>query len=204
MKKYIFRILTGLVVLFLGFMCYSSIVIESGPDLVFFSKTHKWDNPAYADYLILVDFSRPSMEDRLFIYDGLKSSEPIHSGVVLHGCGEGNTPSTPKFSNEPGSNCSSLGDYTLEGLTTMSDGMEAIKLKGWSVTNSNVESRGILIHPSKLASSLLFNIPGANFPLSSASKGCFAVSYRTFDKIKQCMNDSKSHKVKLVAYYKSF
>ena len=70
----------------------------------------------------------------------------------------------------------------------MKNGMEAIKLKGWSDTNSNAEARNIYIHPCTMATLLPFNLPGLNFPLTKASEGCFAVSYHTYDVIKYCMN----------------
>ena len=142
----------------------------------------------WSKYVIYVDFSKSSCSDRLFIYDVGVEPELIYSGVVLHGCGGKSTPSKPEFSNEIGSNCSSLGEYTLEGTVRMKNGMEAIKLKGWSDTNSNAEARNIYIHPCTMATLLPFNLPGLNFPLTKASEGCFAVSYHTYDVIKYCMN----------------
>lgn len=150
---------------------------------------------------IVVDFSKPSCEDRLFIYDRYIGADLVYSGVVLHGCGGKSTPSKPEFSNEIGSNCSSLGEYTLEGIVKMKNGMEAIKLKGWSDTNSNAEKRGIYIHPCIMATLLPFNLPGVNFPLTKASEGCFAVSYHTYEAIKFYMNQDSNHKTKLIAYY---
>lgn len=154
----------------------------------------------HADYEIVVDFSKPSCQDRLFIYKFYEEADLIYSGVVLHGQGGNSTPSKPEFSNEIGSNCSSLGEYTLEGIVRMKNGMEAIKLKGWDKTNSNAEARGIYIHPCTLATLLPFNIPNANFPLTDASNGCFAVSYHTYKKIKQYMRLANVGKDKMVLY----
>ena len=180
----------------------SFCIPKGGPDWFHIASRYISDK-RLSDYDIVVDFSKSSCEDRLFIYSNTSWIEPelIYSGVVLHGCGGKSTPSKPEFSNEIGSNCSSLGVYTLEGFVKMSNGMEAIKLKGWSDTNSNAEKRGIYIHPSIMATLLPFNLPGMNFPLTKASQGCFAVSYHTYNAIKHYMKDDPNHKTKLIAYY---
>lgn len=192
---------------FIGIAFISCIILsfcipKGGPNLEAFNNNHKRINKSNASYEILVDFSKPSCEDRLFIYDVSHDRKLVYSGVVLHGCGGESTPSKPEFSNEIGSNCSSLGEYTLEGLVTMSSGMEAIKLKGWSATNSNAEVRGIYIHPNIMATLLPFNLPNANFPLTKASEGCFAVSHHTYHAIKKYMEADKGNNCKttLIAY----
>ena len=101
--------------------------------------------------IILVDFTRASCADRLFIF---KNGKPVYSGVVLHGNGRGNTPGKPVFSNELGSNCSSLGLFKVIGTKTMRNGYPCLILEGLSPTNSNAKARGILIHPSVMASLL--------------------------------------------------
>lgn len=176
----------------------SYCIPKGGPNFDTWDKSHVRVNKSFSVYDILVDFSKPSCEDRLFIYDVSQDPQLIYSGVVLHGCGGNSTPSKPEFSNEIGSNCSSLGEYTLEGIVTMRNGMEAIKLKGWSNTNSNAEIRGIYIHPCVMATLLPFNLPGMNFPLTKASEGCFAVSYHTYNTIRRYMNIN--NKIILYAY----
>lgn len=66
------------------------------------------------DYYILVDFSIPSGKKRFFIYD-LQHGKRVLSSYCMHGSGKGNTDATPKFSNEVGSGCSSLGRYVMVG-----------------------------------------------------------------------------------------
>lgn len=127
--------------------------------------------------VILVDFTRASCADRLFVF---RDGKPVYSGAVLHGNGKGNTPSKPIFSNEPGSQCSCLGLFKVTDKKTMRNGYPSLILKGLSATNSNAEARGILIHPSLMVSLLPFEMDKANFPLTDESQGCFAVSYHTF------------------------
>lgn len=194
------KLLKYLGILFLLLITISFLIPKGGPDW-FHNRLKYISDESYNTYEIAVDFSKPSCVDRLYIYELNLEAELIYSGVVLHGCGGKSTPSKPEFSNEIGSNCSSLGEYTLEGIVKMKNGMEAIKLKGWSDTNSNAEKRGIYIHPSMMATLLPFNLPGVNFPLTKASEGCFAVSYHTYEAIKYYMKKDPNHKTKLIAYY---
>ena len=66
------------------------------------------------DYYILVDFSIPSGKKRFFIYD-LQRGKRVMSSYCMHGSGKGNTAAQPKFSNNPGSGCTSLGRYVMIG-----------------------------------------------------------------------------------------
>lgn len=176
--------------------------INACPDL---QKNLNACNKTLSDRMIFVDFSRPSCQDRLWIWDGNQNpNECVYSGVVLHGRGGKSTPSKPEFSNEIGSRCSSLGIYRLDRIVRMNNGMEAIKLIGLSKTNSNAETRHIYIHPSKLATLLPFNLPGMNFPLTNASEGCFAVSYPTFKYIKHYLKEATPEwPIYLYAYYEN-
>lgn len=59
-----------------------------------------------------------------------------------------------------------------------------LQIRGLDSTNSNARKRGILIHPSIMASLLPYPKKGKNFPLTKSSEGCFSVSFHTFLKIK--------------------
>ena len=64
------------------------------------------------DYCILVDFSRPSGEDRMSIID-LKTLSVLDTGPCAHGKGKGNSAWKPVFSNKEESRCSSLGAFKI-------------------------------------------------------------------------------------------
>ena len=149
--------------------------------------------------VILIDYSKPSCEDRLYVYN--VDTETIeYSACVLHGCGTGNTASKASFSNNPGSKCSSIGISTTAEISKMKNGYPCIKLDGLSETNSNIRKRGICIHPSIMASLLPFEIKGLNFPLSNSSEGCISVSFHTFNKIKTLLKEYNNEKIYIISY----
>ena len=103
---------------------------------------------ASENIIILVDYNIPSNQDRLFIFD-LKNKSLLYSCWCAHGFGGGSTNTSPKFSNEIGSNCSSLGLFLIdrwEGIG-VTYGYPYHSVEGLSITNSNARKRQILIHP---------------------------------------------------------
>lgn len=134
--------------------------------------------------IIYVDFGEHSGTNRLYIYD-IPNQKILYKCKVLNGKGGNN-----KFSNKIGSNCSSLGLYKVLEESIMSNGCKCIRLRGMSSTNSNALKRGIVIHPSTLASCMPFQFPG-NFPLTNASKGCFSVSFKDFSQITEIIRNKK-------------
>lgn len=108
------------------------------------------------DILTLVDFSKPSTEERLFVID-VKNRLLLFSSLVAHGRNSGENYAT-SFSNEMGSHKSSLGFYRTgstyqgrNGYSLLLDGLE----KG---INDRARERAIVIHgaaychPSVIAS----------------------------------------------------
>lgn len=176
-KKFAIKaiIALGIIALLYNFCTVSKSAVK------YSAEAARIQNETGASNVIIVDFAKTSCSDRLFVFHGRK---PIYSGVVLHGNGRESTPSKPEFSNDIGSSCSSLGLFKVVGSKKMRNGYPCLILEGLSPTNSNAEARGILIHPSIMASLLPFELRGASFPLTNASQGCFAVSLHTFNTIK--------------------
>ena len=140
------------------------------------------------DYCILVDFSRPSGEDRMAIID-LNTLSVLDTGPCAHGKGKGNSAWKPIFSNKEGSRCSSLGAFkiaekgysTTVGLRFALDGLDA--------SNSNARRRNILIHSSRYVG--IMHHLTSYLPLSDASWGCFTTSPAMLKKIEALCDKSK-------------
>lgn len=109
------------------------------------------------DVLTLIDFSRPSTDKRLFVFD-MKERKMLFSSVVSHGKNSGEKYAT-SFSNEYGSYKSSLGFYLTgttyqgkKGYSLILDGLEkgindrarerAIVMHGAAYANPSVVSKG--------------------------------------------------------------
>ena len=146
---------------------------------------------------IHVDFSIPSSEPRFFVYDN-KNDSLLSQSKCAHGCGGGSTVDTPVFSNTPGSECSSLGDYKLRSIGKLNTiDMPCIRIDGLSASNSNAASRGIVIHEGPIFADDI--TIGVKIPVSSyISQGCFTISSNTFNLL--CDEMRKNRTIYLYAY----
>ena len=97
------------------------------------------------NFLTVVDFSKHSGKDRLFVVNLTTGAVQPH--VVAHGSGSdpGNTGFATKFSNVNNSNESSLG-YYITGETYDGKHGNSMRLDGVSPTNSNARSRAVVMH----------------------------------------------------------
>ena len=147
-------------------------------------KTYCYKQNLSENYAVVVDFNKPSGKHRFFVCD-LKNHKIIASSLCAHGIGKGSTQKQPVFSNEVGSNCSSLGHYKIVGKHRMStSGLPSFKLQGLDKSNSNAERRGILIHSAKLISNFRWGIYPFYLTLDKRiSSGCFAVDIDMMDVI---------------------
>ena len=144
------------------------------------------------NYAIVVDYSIPSGKHRFFVCD-LKKEKIIASSLCAHGAGKGSTIFSPVFSNEVGSNCSSLGHYKITGRHQMSSsGLPSFRLQGLDTSNSNAIKRGILIHSAKLVSYCRLGIYPFYLPLDRRiSSGCFAIDIDMMDVVGDLVDKEK-------------
>lgn len=150
------------------------------------------------DYYILVDFSIPSGKKRFFVYD-LQREKRVLSSYCMHGSGKGNTDAKPKFSNDYGSGCSSLGRYVMVGRGRKFK--NSIRLRGLDKTNFLAETRGILIHSAGKVTR--FSGEKEFIPVGSESRGCFTVSRNCAAKVMEIYKESSEKRpVMLYAKYK--
>ena len=90
--------------------------------------------------------SIPSGKNRLFVYD-FRKKEIVVQGLCAHGVGGGSTATKPIFSNTEGSDCTSLGKYTVKNRSYSNWGINIhYKMYGLEHTNSNAFKRVVVLH----------------------------------------------------------
>ena len=82
------------------------------------------------DYCILVDFSRPSGEDRMAIID-LNTLSVLDTGPCAHGKGKGNSAWKPVFSNKEGADAQVLELSRLQRKAIPLLSVRVLPLMGW-------------------------------------------------------------------------
>jgi hypothetical protein len=128
---------------------------------------------------ILVDYSLYSGRNRYFVWDFAKG-EAVVSSVSPLGCGKGRSYGRGKFSNDPGSQCTSLGHYKIGKERQMNSlNRKCFELDGLDSSNSNARSRLILLHPSSLPSISVYPLPIISAIPYSA--GCITMPFSKYD-----------------------
>ena len=126
---------------------------------------------AARDSIGIVDFSLPSRDPRFHVVD-LRSGA-VQSYRVTHG--KGSDPAhcgfLEQFSNTPGSEATSNGTYTTSDYYHGKYGL-SMRVRGHDWTNSNAESRAIVIHNAWYAEPDVISTHGK----LGRSQGCFAFS----------------------------
>jgi hypothetical protein len=126
---------------------------------------------AARDSIGIVDFSKASRDPRFHVVDLMNGS--VESFRVAHG--KGSDPAhcgfLERFSNTPGSEASSNGTYTTSDYYHGKYGL-SMKVRGLDWTNSNAESRAIVIHNAWYAEPDVIATHGK----LGRSQGCFAFS----------------------------
>ena len=121
------------------------------------------------DKLVIIDFSLPSTQKRLWIIDFTTNSILYHT-LVSHGKGTGNV-NAYSFSNEMHSNKSSLGFY-VTGETYLGKHGLSLKLDGLQkYINDKARERGIVMHGADYATDSFIKKHG----FLGRSLGCPAV-----------------------------
>lgn len=126
---------------------------------------------SHRDVVGVVDFSLPSSQARLHLAN-LASGE-VMSVLVAHGRGSdpAHTGWLSRFSNAPGSDCTSEGAF-LTGADYFGEHGPSMRLIGLDPTNDNAEPRGIVVHSAPYVGPEILRAHG----VLGRSEGCFAVS----------------------------
>ncbi len=135
-------------------------------------------------YWAIVDFNQPSTIKRFYIFDTIENR--VETFYVSHGRGSEGAADDGMadiFTNEHGSNGSSLGIYAALNEYTGAHG-RSLRMEGLEATNSNALDRAIVLHPADYASQDFIRKTGR----LGRSEGCFAVepsvSNMLIDKLK--------------------
>lgn len=130
------------------------------------------------DCIGVADFSLPSSTPRFHLLN--LADGTVQSHLVAHGRGSdlAHTGWLERFSNEPRSNATSAGAYRTESEYVGCHG-RSVRLSGLDSSNSNAESRAIVIHGAWYVSDVMVSLRG----MLGRSQGCFAVAYPSLGEI---------------------
>lgn len=106
--------------------------------------------PVRSDVLMVIDYTKPSTEPRLWVFD-LKHTRVLFEELVAHGRNSGDNRPV-QFSNEPGSLMSSLGAFLTADTYIGKHGL-SLRLQGLErgVNDKSME-RAIVIHAANYVS----------------------------------------------------
>jgi hypothetical protein len=141
--------------------------------------------------LTIIDYSKPSSERRLWVFD-LKHGRELFNTWVSHGKNSGGSVAS-SFSNSPGSLKSSLGVFVTDEPYMGGHGL-SLRIKGLEHgINDNAYSRDIVFHGARYVNSQT----ASQYGQVGRSWGCPAVSQ---DTIKSLIDTIKENTV-IFAYY---
>lgn len=136
------------------------------------------------DLLTIVDFSKPSNVERLFIID-LCTRRVIHRSLCAHGANSGGL-YPRKFSNDEDSHQSSIGFYVTSTTYTSKKFDLALRIDGKEYTNSHARSRGVVIHAADYAT---YEFLDKNNCELGRSHGCPAVPHDNFENVVEMLKE---------------
>lgn len=126
-------------------------------------------------FFTVIDFSKPSNEERLFIID-ICYNRITYKSVVSHGKNSGALYAN-RFSNKDESHQSSIGFFKTTSTYNSSKYKLALRLDGLEYSNNNASSRGIVMHGAEYATYEFLKKNG----MLGRSYGCPAMPYKNFD-----------------------
>ena len=147
-----------------SFSCFNNAMhgLEKIEDLEIFDNSNN-------NLLVMVDYTKPSTEERLFIID-LRKKQLLISSLVTHGRGTGDLYAT-KFSNKNNSYSTSSGFYLTGNIYNGKHG-ESLELYGLEKgKNDNAKKRTIVMHSAYYANKAF----AEKYCRLGRSKGCLVL-----------------------------
>ncbi len=139
-----------------------------------------------------IDMQVKSNKDR-FLVMNLAGNSITNKGIVAHGRGNEKFTFAKKFSNDEGSNCTSLGMYSIGKAYNGAFGL-SYKLYGLNKTNNNALKRYVVLHS-------MGSIPYAEgkYPVTQ-TEGCPAVAPAFLEELAPILDNAKK-RILLYIYY---
>ena len=147
-----------------SFSCFNNAIhgLEKIEDLKIFDNSNN-------NLLVMVDYTKPSTEERLFIID-IRKKQLLISSLVTHGRGTGDLYAT-NFSNKNNSYSTSSGFYLTGNIYNGKHG-ESLVLYGLEKgKNDNAKKRTIVMHSAYYANRTF----AEKYGRLGRSKGCLAL-----------------------------
>ena len=147
-----------------SFSCFNNAMhgLEKIEDLEIFDNSNN-------NLLVMVDYTKPSTEERLFIID-LRKKQLLISSLVTHGRGTGDLYAT-NFSNKNNSYSTSSGFYLTGNIYNGKHG-ESLELYGLEKgKNDNAKKRTIVMHSAYYANKAF----AEKYGRLGRSKGCLVL-----------------------------
>ena len=160
------------------FSCFNNAIhgLEKIEDLEIFDNSNN-------NLLVMVDYTKPSTEERLFIID-LRKKQLLISSLVTHGRGTGDLYAT-NFSNKNNSYSTSSGFYLTGNIYNGKHG-ESLVLYGLEKgKNDNAKKRTIVMHSAYYANKAF----AEKYGRLGRSKGCLALPTDLNSKIINLISD---------------
>lgn len=145
--------------------------------LIGYHNLEKYKKIKRKEVLTVIDFSKPSNQERLYIID-MCNRKIRYKSIVAHGVNSGRLYAR-HFSNENNSRKSSLGFYITTTTYTGKYDL-ALRLDGMEHSNNHASSRGVVMHAAKYATYEFLEQNGGTL---GRSFGCPAMPYENFHQV---------------------
>jgi len=163
-------------------------LLQKASRLKKFAAAHNYDTAV----AFFVDMQVKSGKNRFFVVD-LQTNAILKKGLVGHGKGNEKFTFDRKFSNDEGSNCTSLGIYKIGKAYNGAFGL-SYKLYGLNRTNSNAIKRYVVLHS-------MGSIPEDESPYPiTQTEGCPAVAPAFLEELASILDHAPKN-VLLYIYY---
>lgn len=159
---------------------HPSLIAAEAMDKAFGYLADHSDKVANQNYLTIIDFTQPSTVKRCHVID-LRTGE-VETLLVAHARNTG-VDRAERFSNENGSNKSSLGVYLTGELYQGKHGL-SMRLDGMEPTNDNARRRAIVMHGADYVSPKVIQQQGR----LGRSLGCPALEMNVIERIVRELN----------------